>query len=87
VCCTQPLIPHTCNTDSGLDVLNACRSRRGRNAVISGTVAFPVLDGYGDAGLSVMELSSKGVLTVPSLANNVWGSEVTITAYVLRASM
>ena len=64
-----------------------CRSRRGRSAVVSGTVAFPVLDGYGDAGLSVMELSCKGVLTVPSLANYVWGSEVTITAYVFFGSV
>ena len=70
-----------------LTVWTTCRSRRGRNAVVSGTVAFPVLDGYGDAGLSVMELNCKGALTVPSLANYVWGSEVTITAYVFLGSV
>ncbi len=58
------------------------RSRRGRNAVVNGNVQFPVLDGYGDAGLSVMELPCRGLLTVPSFANATWGPELTITVYV-----
>jgi hypothetical protein len=63
------------------------RSPKGRNAAVTGTVAFPVLDGYGDTGLSVMELPCRGLLTVPSLANFVWGPEVTITAYVARTAV
>jgi hypothetical protein len=59
-----------------------CRSRRGRNAVIVGDVQFPVLDGYGDAGLSVMELPCRGLLTVPAFANATWGPEITVSAYV-----
>jgi hypothetical protein len=47
-------------------------------------VQFPVLDGYGDAGLSVMELPCRGLLTVPSFANATWGPELTITVCVCR---
>jgi hypothetical protein len=63
------------------------RSRRRRNAVISGNASFPVLDGYGDTGLSAMELPCNGMLTVPSFANYTWGPEVTVTAYVTQPCM
>ena len=61
----------------------ALRSPKRRNAVISPTVSFPVLDGYGDSGLSVMSLECKGLVVVPDFANFKWDADFTITAYVL----
>jgi hypothetical protein len=59
-----------------------CRSPRKRNAAITGAASFPVLDGYGDSGLSVLDLGCQGSLSVPTFANFVWNTDFTITACV-----